>query len=247
MDAVKRTIKMNNYKKQTKRKRTNRRKGSSQTNLIPDRTGTHVSLQIQDVMPPFTFKRFNYIDSAYARNNPGNNYLVFSFRINDLYDPDPTILSGSISGLKEMMQFYQYYRVNHVNVSMKIFNNETFAILYGAVFSQSNLTGTISSRDDAINSLENDFSTRARLLSAKSGLDHEDIYFQIRPELLLGDKKQYEASNLYAGNGLASPSIPLWLNVIIASPTGTVLSNGIVTATTFTFSAKFFGRLNLRA
>lgn len=236
-------IKNNN---KPKRKRTTA-VATSQTNRRLDRTGRHVSLQIQDVMPPFTVKRMNYIDAAYARNNPGGNYLVYSFRINDLYDPDPTILSGSISGLKEMMQFYQYYRVNHVNISFKIFNNETFAILYGAVFSQSNLTGVLSTRDDAINALENDFSTRARLLSAKSGLDHEDINFDINPAILLGDAQQYHASNQYSGNGLASPAIPLWCNFIIASPTGSVLTNGIVTALTFTFTSKFFGRLNLRA
>lgn len=238
--------KNNLVKTNTRRKRPTA-VASSQSNRRLDRTGRHVSLQIQDVMPPFTVKRLNYIDSSYARNNPGNNYLVFSFRINDLFDPDPAILSGSISGLKEMMQFYQYYRVNHVNISMKIFNNEAFAILYGAVFSQSNLTGVLANRDDAINSLENDFSTRARLLSAKSGLDHEDINFDLNPATLLGDSKQYHASNLYAGNGLASPSIPLWVNFIIASPTGSALTNGIVTALNLTFTSKFYGRLNLRA
>lgn len=207
----------------------------------------YVNLRPQDIMPPKLIRTLNYIDSAYVRNNPGGNFLVYSFRINDLYDPDPLILSGSVSGFKEIMQFYSYYRVNNVSVSFKIFNNEAFAILYGAVFSQTNLTGTLASRDDAINALENDFSTRARIISAKGGLDHEDICFDIKPWQLLGDKKQYEAEQSYTGLGLATPSIPLWLNFIVASPTGTALANGYTNSTTISMTGEFFGRTNIRA
>lgn len=207
----------------------------------------HVNLRPNDIMPPTVIKTLNYIDSVYVRNVIGTNYFVYSFRVNDLWDPDPLVLSGSVSGFKELMQFYSYYRVNHVSVSFKLFNNEAFAILYGAVFSQTNLTGVISSRDDAVNALENDFSTRARIISAKGGLDHDDINFELNLYELLGDKKQYEAEASYTGLGSASPSTPLWLNFIAASPTGTALANGYTHATTLSMTAKFFGRTNLRA
>ena len=75
-----------------------------------------------------------YRDNSYTRNNPGNNFLVYSLRINDLYDPDPLVLSGSISGFKEMMQFYQYYRVKFFSAAIQLFNNEAFPLMYGAVF-----------------------------------------------------------------------------------------------------------------
>jgi len=198
-------------------------------------------------MPASIVKTLNYVDAAYVRNNPGNNFLVYSFRINDLYDPDPLILSGSISGFKEIMQFYSYYRVINCNVSFKIFNNEAFAILYGAVWSQTNLVGSIATRDDAINALENDFSTRARILSAKGGLDHEDINFELAPWKLLGNKSQYLSESNYTGLGLATPTTPLWLNFIVASPTGAALANGYTNATTLSLTSEFFGRTNLRA
>lgn len=224
----------------------NRNKPSTYNKKI-DRTGIRIPMHPNDIMPARTIRTLNYIDSAYVRNNPGNNFLVYSFRINDLFDPDPLILSGSVSGFKELMQFYNNYRVLNVNVNFKIFNNESFAILYGAVWSQSNLTGTISNRDDAINALENDFSTRARILSAKGGMDHEDISFQLAPHQLLGDRQQYMADIQYTGQGLATPTIPLWLNFIVCSPTGTALVNGYTNATTISFTSEFFGRTNLRA
>ena len=72
------------------------------------------------IMPPKLIRTLRYVDSAYVRNNPGGNYLVYSFRINDLYDPDPLLLSGSISGFKEIMQFYAQYRVLHVAADIMI-------------------------------------------------------------------------------------------------------------------------------
>lgn len=230
-----------------KTKKTAQRNKPRKTNTNKEEGSFHIKLRPQDIMPPRLQRTLNYIDSAYVRNNPGNNFLVYSFRINDLYDPDPLILSGSVSGFKEIMQFYSYYRVLKTSVSFKIYNNENFAIIYGAIFSQQNLTGTLTTRDDAINALENDFSTRARLLSGKGGMDHEDINFEIQPWLLLGDKKQYDAEQSYAGLGLATPSIPLWLNFIVASPTGAALANGYTNSTTISMHSEFFGRTNLRA
>ena len=198
-------------------------------------------------MPPSIKRNLNYIDSAYVRNNPGNNFLVYSLRVNDLYDPDPLILSGSVSGFKELMQFYLYYRVLTTTIHFDITNNEAFSLMYGIVLSQQNLTGTITNRDDAINSLENDFSTRGRILAAKGGIDRDNLRLTFNIWDLLGNKAQYMAENGYIGNGLATPSIPLWANFIVASPTGTPLNNGYTTTTTLNMHAEFFGRTNLRA
>lgn len=205
------------------------------------------NVNLKTIMPPRIVRQLRYTDSAYVRNNPGGNFLVYSFRINDLYDPDPLILSGSISGFKEIMQFYQYYRVTTSSILSHLTNNESFSLLYGGVFSQSNLTGTIASRDDAINALESTFSSRARILSAKGGMDRGTLVMKIKPSTILGDSRQYMAESNYAGVGLASPTTPLWFNFIVASPSGTALANGYTTTTNITFTAEFFGLLNLRA
>lgn len=199
------------------------------------------------IMPPRLRRLLRYVDSSYVRNNPGNNFLVYSFRINDLNDPDPLILSGSISGFKEIMQFYSFYRVLHTSITVHITNNEAFPLMYGGVFSQSNLTGVIGSRDDAINALESSFSSKVRILSPKGGFDRGTLVMNIKPAALLGDSRQYNAESNYAGIGLATPAIPLWFNMIVASPTGAALVNGYTNSTTMTFNSEFFGLVNLRA
>lgn len=210
-------------------------------------TGTTVPLHPSDIMPPRIVRKLNYVDSIYQRNNGGNNYLVYAFRINDLYDPDPLLLTGSISGFKEIMQFYTTYRVMNFKVHLKISNNEAFPLLYGYVFSQTSLVGVIPTRDSAIDALENDYSTRARMISAKGGIDTEEIQSQITPAEVLGDRRQYNAELGYSGQGLASPVIPLFLNLIVASPSGANIANGVTTALTLEFVSEFFGRINLRA
>jgi hypothetical protein len=119
--------------------------------------------------------------------------------------------------------------------------------MYGMVFSQANLTGSITTRDDAMNSLEDPFSTRARILSAKGGMDRATLSHSIPCARLLGITKQYMSESNYAGIGLATPTTPLWLNFIVASATGSVLANGYCTTTSITFHSEFFGLLNIRA
>jgi hypothetical protein len=198
-------------------------------------------------MPPRVKKSFTYNDPLYVRNNSGANYLVYAFRCNDLYDPDPLLLSGSLSGFKEMMAFYNYYRVLNSHIVLHVTNNESFPVLVGIVYSTNSLVGVIGSRDDAINALENDFSTRPILLAAKGGIDNETISVSLRPWLLLGNKAQYLAEAGYTGTVVTSPSIPLYAHVIIASPNTTNLSNGVTTALNLGFDAEFFSRTNLRA
>ena len=216
----------------------NNRRRRARRNFKPGRPGIaseHPGL----IMPPRHVATMKYVDSSYVRNNPGNNYLVYSFRINDLYDPDPLILSGSISGFKEMMQFYSYYRVLHFSANINISNNEAFDLLYGAVFSQTNLTGVIANRDDAINALENNYCKGPFLLSEKGGMDRGTMKLSIAPSSLLGVPRQYFGTNDYAGSGLATPPIPLWLNFIVCSPTGAAMANGYTTTTKFFFRTEY--------
>lgn len=210
-------------------------------------TGTIIPLRPRDIMPPKITRVLNYIDSNHVRSNSGALYLVYSLRINDLYDPDPLILSGLVSGFKELMQFYTSYRVVHTKVHLTISNNEAFPLLYGIQFGTSSLVGVISNRDDAVNVLENDFTTRARMISAKGGIDTDEIQTSVKPGFVLGDNRQYQSELGYAGQGLATPPIPLYMNFIIASPGSTNLANGVTTALTLEFKANFFGRVNVRA
>lgn len=235
----------NNFNKQRRARNKPRKtqKSKNNTNLRPV-----VPLYSTSIMPPIKNAKLYYNDGSTVRNNPGASYLVYSMRINDLYDPDPAILTGSVSNFKEMMQFYSYYKCQFVDIKWTVVNLETVPLSCGVVFSQSNLTGVISSLADAQNALENDFTTDIRTISAKGGLDKTN--FQITKfdiSKLLGERKQYEGDVQYSGLGLATPSIPLWANFIVFAPTGSVLANGYANSTKLSFYTHFYGRTNNRA
>lgn len=199
------------------------------------------------IMPPRKYSKLYYNDASTTRNSPGNNYLVYSMRINDLFDPDPLILSGSVSNFKEVMQFYSYYKVDSIDIKWEVINLENFPLSCGIVFSQTNLTGAIASLADAQNALENDFTTGIKTMSAKGGLDKTTLTVQkFNIHKLLGNKQQYDGDVSYSGLGLATPAIPLWANFIVWAPTGAALANGYANSTKLQFYSQFYGRVNNR-
>lgn len=199
-------------------------------------------------MPPQLRSKLYYNDGSTVRNNPGGSFLVYSMRINDVYDPDPAILSGSVSNFKEIMQFYSYYKVNFLDIFWTIVNLENFPLSCGIVFSQTNLTGVVSSLADCQNAFENDYTTQIRTISSKGGLDRQTFRitkFDIAK--LLGNRQQYQGESNYSGLGLATPSIPLWANFIVFAPTGSTMTNGYANSTKLQFYTEFYGKLNVRA
>jgi hypothetical protein len=205
------------------------------------------SLHVNDVMPLEIVRDLNYIDSQYVRSNGGANFLAYRFRINDLFDPDPLILSGSISGFKEIMQFYNFYRVEDISVDLQISNNEAFSLLWGIFFSTIDYVGGFANRDDAINSLENGISSGAKLLCAKGGIDKDSYKCSIPVHSVLGNQKQYESDINYTGTVSTDPASLLYVTLIIASPSATFLTNGVTTYLKMKFRSRFFSKIVLRA
>lgn len=237
---------INNNKQ--RRARNKPRKQSNQNSFVKTQLSPQNPTYSTSIMPAQKHAKLYYNDNSTVRNNPGGNFLVYSMRINDLYDPDPLVLSGSVSNFKEMMQFYSYYKVHAIDIHWNLINLETFPLTGGIVLSQLNLTGTISSLADAQNALENDFCTDVKTISGKGGLD-KTIFRITKFDIhkLLGNRQQYEGDVNYSGQGLATPTIPLWANFIVWAPTGAVLANGYANSTKLQFYSEFYGRTNNRS
>lgn len=199
-------------------------------------------LHRQTIMPLKFKSNLTYVDSSMVRNNPGNSYLVWGMRLNDLFDPDPAILSGSISGFKELMQFYSRYRVNANHVEVAVSNLEAFPLVWGLVFTDINVLGTIPTAAAALNLLENGYTTGARILSAKGGQDRDTQVVNINLPELVGNPTVYLGDLDYTGTISTSPVISLWCFVVIVSSTGAVLSNGVTNQSKFTYKSSFFDR-----
>lgn len=245
-------MKLNNINDKKKINKQQKNKKAATSNALIKRGFAEIAYEapIFDVLSSMPLTRtcfFKYNDNSMIRNAPGATFLVYSMRINDLNDPDPLILSGSVSEVKENMQFYDYYRVDDTYIRWTVVNNENFALLVGIVFSLQNLTGTLASVDDCRNALESSFSTRVRMVSPKGGIDQTKFSVHAHLPKIQGTPGQYHNDIAYSGNGLASPPRPIWANFIAFSANSSVLANGYSNSTTLVFKSHLFGRLNLRA
>jgi len=230
-----------------KRGRNKQKKPNNQLNVVGTSKANSVSLHRDAIMPFSIMREISYVDSTVARNNPGNSYLVTGIRINDPYDPDPAILSGSISGFKELMQFYNNYRVVSNTVDVTIANQESFPLIWGLVFSQTNILSLISTSAAALNVLENGYSTGARTISGKGGLDRDTQVCKIPLKDLVGNAQLYSGDTQYTGTVTSSPAISLWCFLIVVSGSGAALTNGFVFNSKYTYNTKFFNRILLNA
>jgi hypothetical protein len=231
----------------------NRKKVNKTTKKIRRQNANNLSkassdnLYRQAIMPLAIERKLNYVDSTTARNNPGGNFLITGIRINDLYDPDPAILTGSISGFKEILQFYKNFRADYCHIDVTISNQENFPLLWGLYFTQENILGSIPTAAAALNVLENGYTTGARQLSAKGGMDRDTQDIKIRLYDLVGNKELYEGSPSYTGTVSTSPAISLWCFLIVVSGTGASLNNGFVFNSKYCYTTKFFNRITLNA
>lgn len=200
------------------------------------------------IMPANKRGTLTYVDAASVRNNPGASFLVYAMRLNDLFDPDPLILSGSVSNFAETMAFYANYRVWDLSFEWTVTNREAFALNVGCVLSQVNLTASIGNAAACQNAFENDFVTSIQTVAPKGGMDRVNFTvdkFQIYQ--LLGNKRQYLSEAAYSGVGLASPTSLLFANFICYAPDASLLGLGYTNNIRMQFASEFYGRINVRA
>lgn len=196
-----------------------------------------------DIMPPKISRIVNYIDPSMLRTSL-NSYNYFRFRANNLFDPDPLILSGQISGFQELATLYREYKVTDVEFEWNVVNRESFPVVIGVVYSTYDLATQVTSPAAALNTIENGFSTRAKILSAAGGMDRFCFKGKVKLAQLLGNPSQYDGDTDYGALVNAGPVYQLFVNFVVVSTTGASLTLGIVSGLTLRYSSKFFNRQN---
>ncbi len=201
-----------------------------------------IAMNTTDIMPPNIVRRLNYIDSDMKRTAAAP-FLCFRYRANSLYDPDPLVLSGAVSGFAELANLYKIYRVIHTGFEWTVSNNEDFPVIVGVVYSTSDLASSIASADDALNALENGYSSRSKLLSAKGGQDRLQIQGDLDLYKLVGNKQYFDASSEFGALTSANPTAILYINFIVVSTGGSNLTNGVSQGLQLRFTTKFYDRV----
>lgn len=180
-----------------------------------------------------------YTDQNITKNNAGSQYIYWRMRMGDLYDPDPLVATGSISGFLEIAALFRRYLVTHIKVVTTIVNNETFPVTIMTAPTDADLATIITSAANAQNLGEFPLAT-THVLAAKGGQDRISFTQEIYLPAFVGQPGAYRDSLTYSSLTNASPSTQLFYNWAASSATN--FTNGIQQQTVYHYYALFTQR-----
>jgi hypothetical protein len=184
--------------------------------------------------------KLNYTDGSQLRNNIGSSYLFFKMRGNSVFDPDPLLLTGGITGFPEWGGLYRRYLVTKVRVEWKVTNMESFPLSVCFAPSLADITTIVSSKNAAADVGEMKLGQVADL-SAAGGMDRALINSTIDCATFMGNVNEYLDSGTWAGFAGAAASNPnqyIFLNFTVYS--SNVLSSGIFSTLRIHYTVKFY-------
>jgi len=180
-----------------------------------------------------------YQDTSLLRGASGASYFTYTMRANGLYDPDPLLLTGGISGFNEWGGLYRQYLVESVTVTWSVANAQAFPIIVVFAPSLTSLATVITSAAAVANLAENKMA-QSRVLSISGGQDRTVIKSFVDLRRYVAKPTQFD-SGIYSGFLGAAPSNPatqLFLNFCgyASSP----FSTGIIASLKIDFHTKLY-------
>jgi hypothetical protein len=201
-----------------------------------------------DITPREVYTTMRYVDPTVTRFASANTWNVFSMRINDVWDPDPTLGSGSVSGLVEWCQFYQKWRTERIHLDWEVFNlNSQPVSVFICLMADS--TAIPAGFNTAVNFSENTWASIVKTVGpVNSGNNKASFSMSCKLSQLYGNEAEFVAEFGFIGNGTASPSSPgkkLFASFIAYS--SGALTNGVYSRLRLMYHTKFWDRLPLLA
>lgn len=187
-------------RKNTRRTRPNKRNQNRGTeilevrgNVVPDTLRTHLMFKDQEL------SRFNAA---------GAQFSVFYLRLNNLFDPDPLLGTGSVSGFTELCALYTKYRVLSCEIDWEVGNFGAAPIF---LYYYPSVTLTIpASVIGAISQAETPYATPVHLVAPVNSAPNI-VRFPKRNVVLsrlFGNPIEYYANEDYVGTATSSPAGP---------------------------------------
>jgi hypothetical protein len=183
-----------------------------------------------------------YEDGSDTRAFVGQNYGVWAIKANDVYDPDPLLGTGGITGYAELVAFFSLWLVDQVDLDLCFVSNEpAIALKLAIVLSPLALTGSISSRTLALDAIERPNCVWKSEIGETTGMSRVKVPpISFRPNAIVGDKRYYNAGT-YNGGTSSSPSSLVYINfILVAASAVATIANGVYYEGTFSYTVKFF-------
>jgi len=186
-----------------------------------------------------------YSDAAIDRNNAGNKFMYWRIRMNSVYDPDPLVLSGAVSGFTEWAAIYRRYLVLKCEIDSTIVNKEAFPVGVSFAPSDFDLTPVIIGPSTAQDLSELPYAIPTKVLSTLGGQDKLNFRKSIDLAKFTGQRGAYHDSLQYSSLVNTNPSTLLFWNAGLFTDTNMV--SGIFQNTKYHYTVLFTERQSLFA
>lgn len=214
----------NKYRKVAQKKKSPRKDGKNRRLAVPPSLSSYAPASLSNTL--------KYVDSSISKSNVGNQFIYWRVRMGDVFDPDPLVLSGSISGFTQISAIFRRFIVTEYSLQLTIVNNEAFPVVISLAPSLVDLATVITSGASAINLAEYPMGKRL-LLGSNGSMNRATVRISIRLPAFTGQRGAYMSSLLYSGVG-ASPSTQTFFN-IAASSASNFTAAGVTQLATHTY------------
>jgi len=234
--------------KQRNRLKLNRR---NTLNSLPQRKKIHDRAEMQMRRTDIDFTKIlgnkSYETLTYVEDDvnvtSSVDFALDTYRISNIFDPNPSLLTGGITGYQEFVAIFFKWLVSRLYADLSIINQETAKpITIGVLFNPDNLSSTILSRANAINALERPGTmVKTVMLAANNGQNRmTNLHFEVNPSTVYGNSSLYFGSVNFSGSAPAGPPQDLFMHIIIIGPAALSLSLGVLLSIKLTYDVKFF-------
>lgn len=189
--------------------------------------------------PKTAWVTLGYTDNTIARNHATFTFLAFRQRPTGLYDPDPALGSGSISGFAEWSNLYRKYLVMKFVIVWVVTNLEAFPITICTAPANFDINSQITDSSTALD-LGEMADSQVRQLSQAGGMDRAKIKYCVDCPTFWGNSGEYEDSSAFCGTGAANPPSLIFAQFAVAA--SNALVNGINSTLKIKMLVKWYSR-----
>lgn len=200
-----------------------------------------------ETMPSDVIVTLRYADPTLTRMAAALQWGYFQLRINNLYDPDPLVGGGSVTGFVDWCGLYRKYRVLAAELVWEVSNLNTSPV--SVYIYQGTDTVVPTTLDGTINLSENPRSTRVLTLAPQGGgRSTGTLRCRFNIGRSYGSTREYIANENFVGEGGSAPAGPgTNLFALLSAYSNTNLTNGIYSNLRVHYTVNFFDRYSVTA
>lgn len=236
----------NNNNNRLRRKRNNKQTVAQKQNAfleIMNHTKVPRALAHNTPFPPKMKRVMRYIDPTLILKNPGSSFLVREFKVNDLFDPDPLIGGGSVSGYTELSAIYGRNLVTHASVELRVTSIEPLEVLnYYIIYRDAQPSTIITSPLLAESSAETAPATHIVQTGQANAMSKAVIpRIKIPLASVLGRPLEYLTNMNFTAASGSSPNQQIWMAIVVYGYLGTTnITNGAACVISIDFTVEWF-------